>query len=132
MNKHTFDLKFKGVINVILGDSATGKTTIVNDFKLVRNTFETDATEVITELSKLFIQNSLPNTMLLLDLDEFGNFALLDDLVRSNRDGMCIVLLGRVNLRRFNIDCEDVYELITSNDITKNIPCVVDNDYMIY
>ena len=121
LNISNFNLKFDKPISIVIGDSSTGKTTILEDINRDID-FETDASEVIIQMTSTTL-NSCPSGALIL-LDESDRFynKNFQYLLQNTRSDLNVVIFGRKRIKELPIPTTAVYKLITVKGITKNIP----------
>ena len=116
-----YELNFTSPLNLIIGDTATGKTELVRKLNKSRGAYKTDAYKIFTSISSEFI-DSIPSTsMVILDMDELVESKLIDDIVKANRSDICWVLIGRKFARRIPVAMSNTFKFYTSHGVTKNI-----------
>lgn len=118
--QHTYELSFDSKLNAITGDSATGKSAIVNilSHKRYANLKCTYKLLIVTEVEML--EAVTDGTMLLIDTDAITH-DVITGLKRFKDLDVCIVLLGRRYLSNVPLPEDSVYCLNTSNNVTKNV-----------
>lgn len=119
--KYHFRLNVDNHLNAVLGDSSTGKTALVNYYsRSKQQDIHTDAAYVFTELNQFIVDNLPPESLLLLDLDNYAENTLIDALISKNRNDIYVVLFGRKWLSRFPIDVDNTYRLVNVKGVTIN------------
>lgn len=121
LNISNFNLKFDKTISIVIGDSSTEKTTILEDINRDLE-FDTDASEVIVQLTSTTLDSCPSGALILLDeSDRFYN-KNFQYLLQNNRNDLNVVIFGRKHIKELPIPVTAVYKLITVKGITKNIP----------
>lgn len=127
-NNHiNFNLNFQNKLNLIIGDSSTGKTTIVEEMSKHQSLIRTDAEriffnpveDVIDMIIDKFIKGKF---MLVIDSDEYSTSSVIDKITSIPDDiDICIIVMGRKFSRRLPVTARDIYKLVTIQGATKNI-----------
>lgn len=116
-----YELNFTSPLNLIIGDTTTGKTELIRRLNKSRGNYKTDAYKIFTSISSEFI-DSIPSTsMVILDMDELVEPELINAIVNANRSDICWVLIGRKFARRIPVAMSNTFKFYTSHGITKNI-----------
>lgn len=119
-NTGTYMLTFKNSLNLIIGDSSTGKTELVRELHRFQDRIVSNANRVLSFINRS--SDADVNDLVIIDMDELGDPNLIDDIVRANRSSVCWVFLGRKYSRRLPIAIENTFKLYRAHGVTKNIP----------
>lgn len=119
-NTHNYILEFDNILNVIAGDSSTGKTSIFQIIK--RKIFDKlDCNySVVTVSSVNDIKLVEDKSLLLLDTDDTDYEVIKELKTLENRD-VCICLFGRKYISNIPLSADNYYILKTKNKLTRNI-----------
>lgn len=116
-----YELNFSSPLNLIVGNTATGKTELIRKLNKSRGNYKTDAYKIYTSMSPEFISSTPSGSMVIIDTDELTELDLIDAIVRANRSDICWVIIGRKFARRLPVSMSNTFKLYTSHGVTKNI-----------
>lgn len=128
-NLTTYDLHFSHPLNLIIGDSSTGKTALVEALRKIKyENINTDASTIITSLEPWAVGSVPSNSLVILDTDTMSSSETVDKISKSKRDDVCFVILGRKWARRLPITMCNTFKLVEVKGLTKNV-LFTDNNY---
>lgn len=116
-----YELNFISPLNLIIGDTATGKTELIRKINKSRGNYKTDAYKIFTSMNSEFIDSIPSGSMVMLDMDELAESELIDAIVKADRSDICWVLIGRKFARRIPVAMSNTFKFYTSHGVTKNI-----------
>ena len=116
-----YELNFSSPLNLIVGNTATGKTELIRKLNKSRGNYKTDAYKIYTSMSSEFISSTPSGSMVIIDTDELTESDLIDAIVRANRSDICWVIIGRKFARRPPVSMSNTFKLYTSYGVTKNV-----------
>ena len=116
-----YELNFNSPLNLVIGDTATGKTELIRKLNKSRGNYKTDACKIFTSMNSEFVSSIPSGSMVILDTDELAEPDLIDAIVRANRSDICWVIIGRKFARRLPVAMSNTFKLYTSHGVTKNI-----------
>lgn len=93
---------FEYLLNLVVGDSATGKTDFINQVKKNRNYVTTDATKIYINPIGMDFNTAVQDSIVLIDSDD----VLLEDIKdisNIKRNDITFVIFGRKFARIFPI-----------------------------
>lgn len=137
-NKLHYEFEIKRNITVIQGDSATGKTTLINMLRQAENLGESSGVDVISDVScrilegkswKLILQNSSDSIFFIDEENVFINTEEFASAVRGSDN--YFVLITRENLYNLPYSVEEIYGLYASGKY-QNTKKVYQQIYGIY
>lgn len=120
-----FQLNLNKQVTVIIGDTASGKTTLVREI-LGGEKYTTNASSINVILEESMLQHYLPNSLFILDesvtSQKYKEHISL--ITKCNREDLYFVLLSRSGLCNIPLSIESIYKFVEVQGITKNIPYV--------
>lgn len=137
-NKLHYEFEIKRNITIIQGDSATGKTTLINLLRQAENLGASSGVDVISDVScrvlegvnwKLILQNAAGNIFFIDEENAFINTEEFAAAVRGSDN--YFVLITRENLYNLPYSVEEIYGLYVSGKY-QNTKRVYQQMYRIY
>lgn len=129
----SYSLSFNSQLNVILGDSSTGKTIICQYISRKKYTNLESTGKVIIVKDYRDIKYAEDNSILLIDSDNIETEDLLDiikSIVSINNNSICIVYIGRNHVQRLPLAVQNLFKLVTNNNRTTNVRVVKDDELL--
>lgn len=127
-NRYSF--RFNNQLNLIFGNSSTGKTTVCNHFrKNIYNNLQTSG-DVKTLKSIDTFKLLKPNTILLIDSDDMDSdmqCEIIRSILEIKDPTICVVYFGRTCIGSLPFAVQNTYFLETNNRFTCNVPVVKSN-----
>lgn len=118
-NKYIFRLTFEYPLNLVVGDSATGKTAFVDCVRKYRSSVHTDCDNIVINPIGIDYKTLSTNSVVLIDSDS----VVLDDIKgisNCGRDDITFVIFGRKFAKNLPFAIFNVFELVRENGITVN------------
>ena len=112
-------LTFEYPLNLVIGDSATGKTNFVESVRKYRKYVNTDASNIVINPIGIDYKTLSRESIVLIDSDS----VVLDDIKgisNCKRDDITFVIFGRKFAKNLPFAIFNVYELVTENKVTIN------------
>lgn len=137
-NRLHYEFEIKRNITIIQGDSATGKTTLINMLRQVENLGDSSGIDVISDVPcrilegrnwKILLENMSGNIIFIDDDNEFINTEEFAEAVRGSDN--YFVLITRENLYNLPYSVEEIYGLRSSGKY-QNTKRVYQQMYQIY
>lgn len=137
-NRLHYEFEIKRNITIIQGDSATGKTTLINMLRQVENLGDSSGIDVISDVPcrilegrnwKILLENMSGNIIFIDEDNEFINTEEFDEAVRGSDN--YFVLITRENLYNLPYSVEEIYGLRSSGKY-QNTKRVYQQMYQIY
>ena len=116
-----FNLTIEHRISVILGDSASGKTTLANNINRRNVKLETDFSTITSDYLPELENSYLPNTLFIFDEDSETLWKCVKYISKCNRDDLYFLILGRNHIKELPVPIDAVYKFIEVKGITKNV-----------
>lgn len=117
-----YDIRVSNCLNVIAGDSSTGKTELIRCLNKKKGfTIETDATKVVTSVDPDLLELLPAGYLVVIDIDDLPDSTLIDAVSTLKRDDIYFILLGRKYIQRLSLDLTNTFQFLTVRGITKNI-----------
>lgn len=129
--KMLYTLTFNCQLNVILGDSSTGKTIICQYIIRKKYTDLKSTGKVIIVRDYRDIKYADDNSILLIDSDSIDTEDLLEvikSIVSTTNSSICIVYIGRNHIQRLPIAIQNLFKLVTNNNHTMNVRLVKEDE----
>lgn len=123
-----YQLSLTQRLSVISGDSATGKTALVNTIN-AKNSIVYCALNVFTIPSNTVNLNPYKNCCIVVDLDALNDVTTVTALTKLNavNDNIYLILLGRKYLKNIALSIFALYDFKCVKGITKNIQRYTEN-----
>ena len=137
-NRLHYEFEIKRNITIIQGDSATGKTTLINMLRQVENLGDSSGIDVISDVPcrilegrnwKILLENMAGNIIFIDEDNEFINTEEFAEAVRGSDN--YFVLITRENLYNLPYSVEEIYGLRSSGKY-QNTKRVYQQMYQIY
>lgn len=137
-NRLHYEFEIKRNITIIQGDSATGKTTLINMLRQVENLGDSSGIDVISDAPcrilegrnwKILLENMAGNIIFIDEDNEFINTEEFAEAVRGSDN--YFVLITRENLYNLPYSVEEIYGLRSSGKY-QNTKRVYQQMYQIY
>ncbi len=137
-NRLHYEFEIKRNITIIQGDSATGKTTLINMLRQVENLGDSSGIDVISDVPcrilegrnwKILLENMSGNIIFIDEDNEFINTEEFAEAVRGSDN--YFVLITRENLYNLPYSVEEIYGLRSSGKY-QNTKRVYQQMYQIY
>ena len=137
-NRLHYEYEIKRNITIIQGDSATGKTTLINMLRQVENLGDSSGIDVISDVPcrilegrnwKILLENMSGNIIFIDEDNEFINTEEFAEAVRGSDN--YFVLITRENLYNLPYSVEEIYGLRSSGKY-QNTKRVYQQMYQIY
>lgn len=137
-NRLHYEFEIKRNITIIQGDSATGKTTLINMLRQVENLGDSSGIDVISDVPcrilegrnwKILLENMSGNIIFIDEDNEFINTEEFAEAVRGSDN--YFVLITRENLYNLPYSVEEIYGLRSSGKY-QNTKWVYQQMYQIY
>ena len=137
-NRLHYEFEIKRNITIIQGDSATGKTTLINMLRQVENLGDSSGIDVISDAPcrilegrnwKILLENMSGNIIFIDEDNEFINTEEFAEAVRGSDN--YFVLITRENLYNLPYSVEEIYGLRSSGKY-QNTKRVYQQMYQIY
>ena len=116
-----YNLKFEYPLNLVIGDSATGKTHLVSCIKKYKKDIITDCSEVIINLERWMIPNLPANSCVILDMDDMSSPDVIDAIATCDRHDVFFILLGRKYAKRLPVAIMNTFKLLDIKKVTRNV-----------
>lgn len=137
-NRLHYEFEIKRNITIIQGDSATGKTTLINMLRQVENLGDSSGIDVVSDVPcrilegrnwKILLENMAGNIIFIDEDNEFINTEEFAEEVRGSDN--YFVLITRENLYNLPYSVEEIYGLRSSGKY-QNTKRVYQQMYQIY
>lgn len=137
-NRLHYEFEIKRNITIIQGDSATGKTTLINMLRQVENLGDSSGIDVVSDVPcrilegrnwKILLENMAGNIIFIGEDNEFINTEEFAEEVRGSDN--YFVLITRENLYNLPYSVEEIYGLRSSGKY-QNTKRVYQQMYQIY
>lgn len=124
-NQNKYSFIFKAQLNLIIGDSSTGKTAICRFIRRKDYTDFESTNNVVIVSSVKDVQYAENNSILLIDSDDYSRDEILEikDAVKAIKNNtICVVYLGRNEIKKLPFAVQNTYKLVTAKNTTINVP----------
>ena len=124
-NQNKYIFIFKAQLNLIIGDSSTGKTAMCRFIRRKDYTDFESTSNVVIVSSVKDVQYADNNSILLIDSDDYSRDEILEikDAVKAIKNNtICVVYLGRNEIKKLPFAVQNTYKLVTAKNTTTNVP----------
>ena len=128
-NRH-YKFIFEYPLNLIIGDSATGKTDFIQQVIKNRKMVSTDASKIYINPIGIDFTTVVPNAIVLIDSDD----VLLEDIKQISsmkRSDITFVIIGRKYAHNFPFAVMNTFHIVKENGIKVNKILYNPNEYII-
>lgn len=116
-----YNISLEQQITVIIGNSSTGKSTLVETLNKKRVNYETDASKLFYDINELFIDIYPEKSLFILDEDLIDLNEKLSYISSIKRSDLYFLIMSRKSLRQIPLSVESVHKFINVQGITKNV-----------
>lgn len=130
-----YQLSFSNQLNLIYGDSSTGKSAICKYFTDGDAYDVQSSGRVVIVTSVNDVRYAEPGDVLLFDSDSFPDVRrkeCVKAILGITDTSVCVVYFGRNNLNMLPFAVQNIYTLKTNNRYTTNVHVLLDNQYQRY